>query len=229
MSKQLIIVCGDSEKKYAMYLQQLVSARDDKEGEQIGTKDGAVNAVIWSEKQYEDNLIKLNSTNNVLFIGDSKLAKMSRENMDVKFNITGMSYGWLGNQAFMNVKNNSLTKENFGEFQELCEKYGKSFEKKLSEHYSPKELKAPEITTAVQTFADGSVSDNIKLMMTGAATGAVVGLAILYPVITIAALGGKAALDQVGNLLTSGKAHDRQYNLLTLIMYMDGLPQFLEV
>ena len=74
MSKQLIIVCGDSEKKYAMYLQQLVSTRDDKEDEQIGTKDGAVNAVIWNEKQYEDNRIKLSSTNNILFIGDSKLA-----------------------------------------------------------------------------------------------------------------------------------------------------------
>ena len=56
MSKQLIIVCGDSEKKHAMYLQQLVSARDDKEGEQIGTKDGDVNAVIWSEKKYQTQL-----------------------------------------------------------------------------------------------------------------------------------------------------------------------------
>ncbi|MFC2629564.1 MAG: hypothetical protein ACFNX8_04060, partial [Lancefieldella rimae] len=83
--------------------------------------------------------------------------------------------------------------------------------------------------TAIQTFADDAASGNIKSMMTGAATGAVVGLAILHPVIAITALGGKAALDQVGNLLTSGKAHDRQYNLLTLIMYMDGLPQFLEV
>lgn len=101
MRKSLIIVCGDSDRKYATYIQQLISAFDDEGDEIVGTRDGSVDAVVWDEKHYLDNMKKLNSSNHILFIGDTNVAKEARCNMDVRFDELGMSYGWLGTQAFM--------------------------------------------------------------------------------------------------------------------------------
>ena len=132
MRKSLIIVCGDSDRKYATYIQQLISAFDDEGDEIVGTRDGSVDAVVWDEKHYLDNMKKLNSSNHILFIGDTNAAKEARCNMDVRFDELGMSYGWLGTQAFMRVADNSLNKDNYEHFKELCAKYGKSFEKELN-------------------------------------------------------------------------------------------------
>ena len=132
MRKSLIIVCGDSDRKYATYIQQLISAFDDEGDEIVGTRDGSVDAVVWDEKHYLDNMKKLNSSNHILFIGDTNAAKEARCNMDVRFDELGMSYGWLGTQTFMRVADNSLNKDNYEHFKELCAKYGKSFEKELN-------------------------------------------------------------------------------------------------
>ena len=46
MKKKLIIVSNESDRKYATYLQQLISAFDDSDDKQVGTKDGSVDAVV---------------------------------------------------------------------------------------------------------------------------------------------------------------------------------------
>ena len=63
-------------------------------------------------------------------------------------------------------------------------------------------------------------------------------LGFLSPILgaaSAAAVYGKAAIDVAGNALNagadifkSGMAKDQQYTLLSLIMYMDGLPEFLD-
>lgn len=222
MKKTLIIVCNDADRKYATYIQQLISAFDDTEDSQVGTKDGAVDAVIWDEKHYCDNLKSLNSTNHILFIGNTDCAKDARRNMDVTFDRLGMKYGWLGKQAFMVVEDNSLNKDNLEEFKNLCAEYGKSFEKELDLHYSPKEMG--------EALKAGSPETPKDLLP--------VPLGFLSPVLGIAsaaAMYGKAAIDVAGNainagadLLQAGEAKDQQYSLLSLIMYMDGLPEFLD-
>ncbi|MCI1259298.1 MAG: hypothetical protein LKG13_01295, partial [Atopobiaceae bacterium] len=135
MTDKLIIVCEDGEKKYATYLRQLVSARDDEENKQVGTKDGGVEAVIWNGKQYQDNLVKLTSLNHVLFIGDTNLGKTVRANVKDVCYEPGMHCGMLGTQSYMYVENNSMNKDNYKDFCALCEKYGKRFEKKLDLRY----------------------------------------------------------------------------------------------
>lgn len=221
MKKSLIIVCNEPDRKYATYIQQLISAFDDNGDQAVGTKDGSVDAVIWDEKHYLDNMKKLNSSNHILFIGDTNVAKEARCNMDIKFDELGMSYGWLGTQAFMCVADGSLNKDNYGRFKELCSQYGKSFEKDLDLHFSPEEAsnvgKAPEEIQPVDFLP--------------------VPLGFLSPVLGIAsavAMHGKTVVDAAGqvinfggDLLQAGQAKDQQYSLLSLIVYMDALSKFL--
>lgn len=220
MRKSLIIVCGDPDRKYATYIQQLISAFDDKDDVIVGTQDGSVDAVVWDEKHYLDNMKKLNSSNHILFIGDTAAAKEARCNMDVKFDELGMSYGWLGAQAFMRVSNNALNKDNYGSFKELCAKYGKSFEEELDLRFSPDE--ASNIGKSVDIDLKSILPDP---------------LGFLTPVLDIAsaiAQQGKNAIDMAGQAVNYGgdiflasEAKDQQYSLLSLIIYMDALPQFL--
>ena len=220
MKKTLIIVSNESDRKYATYLQQLISAYDDSDDQQIGTKDGSVDAVFWDEK-HRDNFNCLKSTNHILFIGDNESAREARSNMYVKFYAVGMSYGWLGSQAYMLVDDGSLNKDNYGEFKELCEKYGKTFKKELDLHFSPSE--------AEQQNQQAKPDDAIALLP--------VPLAFLSPVLGVAsaaAIHGQAAVNmagqalaKAGDMLQAAEAKDQQYSLLTLILYMDGLTEFL--
>ena len=220
MKKTLVIVSSEADRKYATYIQQLISAFDDGD-EQVGTKDGTVDAVVWDEKHYKDNLNKINSTNYLLFIGDTDAAKSARSNLDTRFTAAGMSFGWLDNQAFMRVEDNSLNKDNLDEFKELCSKYGKTFEEELDLHFSPSDAESvgkPKEELAPQDFLP-------------------IPLGFLSPVLGIAsavAMHGKTMVDMAGqainfggDLLQGGKARDQQYSLLSLIVYMDALPEFL--
>lgn len=220
MRKSLIIVCGDSDRKYATYIQQLISAFDDEGDEIVGTRDGSVDAVVWDEKHYLDNMKKLNSSNHILFIGDTNVAKEARCNMDVRFDELGMSYGWLGTQAFMRVADNSLNKDNYGHFKELCAKYGKSFEKELDLHFSPEEA--------------SSIGKNADIDLKSILPDPLGFLTPVLEVASVVAQQGKNAVDMAGqainyggDMLLAGEAKDQQYSLLSLIVYMDALPQFI--
>ena len=104
--KKLIIVCEEKLRKYGDFLAQLVSLEDDKDGIIRGTKDGAVAAQVWTEKDYVGNAAQISSEQYILFIGNSKLAKEKRTHMLVKYSEYGMEYGWLGKQAALYVNKN---------------------------------------------------------------------------------------------------------------------------
>ena len=69
--KKLIIVCEEKLRKYGDFLAQLVSLEDDKDGNIRGTKDGAVAAQVWTEKDYVGNAAQISSEQYILFIGNS--------------------------------------------------------------------------------------------------------------------------------------------------------------
>ena len=79
--KKLIIVYDKSTEATANYLLQLISGTDDVEGAQVGTRDGNVDANIWSEKEYANNRPKLSSAQYVLFVGNNKTVRTLRENV----------------------------------------------------------------------------------------------------------------------------------------------------
>ena len=102
--KTLIIVCDEKHQKYGDFLAQLVSLEDDKPDEIVGTKDGAVAAQVWLEKDYKANAATISSNQYILFIGNDKFTKDKRTHMTIKYDQFGMKYGWLGKQAALCVE-----------------------------------------------------------------------------------------------------------------------------
>ena len=208
MPRNIIIVCNDTEKQYATYLQQLVSANDDKEGEQVGTKDGNVTAAIYSEKQYQDNLTKLSSTNYILFMGNGKLAQDARANMEEAYCEFGMHYGWLGRQAYMYAEPGEFKKEDADSFYETCAKYEKSFDRVI-------DGAADGSKTAIQKAYDDA--EGIAKFAAGFAKLALGRVSIV----------AELAKDLSFDIFSKKDLRDQQYTMLTLLLYLNGLSEFL--
>lgn len=126
---KLIIVCTEETRKYGAYLMQLVGSKDDKEGTAVGLKDGSVEAVLWSEKDYKANLPTLPSSCYILFLGDSKLIKTESTNMNISFNKYGMRFASLGTRAAIYIDKKILKEVEYDEFITLCSMYEKKFDK----------------------------------------------------------------------------------------------------
>ena len=65
--KKLIIVCDGKTEKYANYLRQLISLKDDTDDKIIGSKDGTVDVAVWLEKDYVANKQTVSTNQYVLF------------------------------------------------------------------------------------------------------------------------------------------------------------------
>lgn len=108
------------EELYANLVRKLVETKDDvDENIIVGTRDGSVRVVSWSEKVWLDNKIAGNIASKVLIIGDVKGADKLLPLIDLKYNEFGIKYGWAGDQAIITVDPKALRKE---------EEYNKFFE-----------------------------------------------------------------------------------------------------
>lgn len=226
MKKRLIIVCNEEVRKYATYLQQLVSALDDEDGEQVGVKDGSVEAVIWDEKRFNDNEYGISSSNKILFVGWNDTANMNTTNMSDSFSACGMHYGRLGNRAYMRVEADSLNADNQDEFGQLCEKYGKTFDDELNLKYSPS--RDEELGNKPEDHAK-AVAEAAAIPLIGP-LGHAAAYAAAKASGTAFALPDRLGIlaDKRNDARQSSIAWDQQYNLLTLIFYLDGLSDFME-
>ena len=218
MKKHLIIVANDEYLKYATYLQGLISSIDDEEGRQVGTKDGAISAVIWDEEHHKANSKSLTSSNSVVFFGDSDYVRKNCSEIDVKFSRFGMSYGWLGNHANLRVADDALNKDNAPDFYRMAEEYGKRFENELSFLFSPKKDEGlgndvADHATTVDEFAFPP-AHVVDLVLSK-------GKLSKLPDRLVMAIG--RGIDKTKN----AEAVDQQYTLLTLVFYLDGLSEFL--
>lgn len=166
--KKLIVVCNEKTREYASYLVQLISANDDNGEKIIGTKDGTVEAVVWLEKEYENNRATLSSNDHILFIGKSKFIKNESAHINIKFDEYGMQCGWLGKRACMCVHKRIATKKEYDNFFKLWKKYQNDakrsnpnfFTAVPSTLYGTGVLFAPIITVPIFVF--GIVYKSIK-------------------------------------------------------------------
>ena len=215
---KLIIVCDESTVGYANYLRQLVSANDDEEDVIIGTKDGAIKVSVWLEKHYLDNMSTISSNEHVLFIGENQASKDEIPSMTVKFDQLGMKYGWLGKRGMMLVSSTTDNPDSYNEFINLCSDYKTEFE--LIEFKKPLHEQALDAAVGVM----GDIPD---IMMNVGNTL----LSFLGPVPAIAADAVNAVAEATKWITTTDdqrKITDQQFRALTLILYMDGLSEFLE-
>lgn len=109
-SQTLVVVCKD--EMLVNQLRKLVETKDDV-GEEtvVGTRDGSVKIVAWTEKVWLDQKKAGNIDSKVLLIGDIKGVDKLIPVLDIKFEDCGVKYGWAGNQAVIAIDPKALKKE----------------------------------------------------------------------------------------------------------------------
>jgi len=235
-TKKLIIVCDEKTEKYANYLRQLISTNDDKDGEVVGIADGTVDAAVWLDKEYLANKAQISSNEHILFIGDNKVSKAESSSMVVKYEKFGMQYGWLGKRAMMKVDNEMLSPESYDEFIEYCLGYQADFEKIAMKRPKPKAIKqekTEEIEAQAEVVAERPAEEKKKIdfkkvgeIAKAGAVGAVAAVGGIPGALAgLSAIGIEKGVDKIQ---THKKVKDQQYRALSVILYIDGLQEFLE-
>ena len=225
---KLIIVCDEKTEQYANYLRQLISTNDDKDGEVKGVVDGSVEAAVWLDKEYMANKATISSSEHILFIGDNKVSKSETSSMVIKFNKFGMKYGWLGKRAMMQVEDEKLSQEVYDDFINYCLGYEAEFKKIVMK--KPLFMDIAEKSGLVKKGTGDEIEDkemkkdgvNKTLKAVAGAVG--VGASLAIPIIGIPATGIYAA----NSIQEHKKIKDQQYRALSVILYIDGLREFLE-
>ncbi len=225
---KLIIVCDEKTEQYANYLRQLISTNDDKDGEVKGVVDGSVEAAVWLDKEYIANKATISSSEHILFIGDNKVSKSETSSMVIKFNKFGMKYGWLGKRAMMQVEDEKLSQEVYDDFINYCFGYEAEFKKIVMK--KPLFMDIAEKSGLVKKGTGDEIEDkemkkdgvNKTLKAVAGAVG--VGASLAIPIIGIPATGIYAA----NSIQEHKKIKDQQYRALSVILYIDGLREFLE-
>ena len=93
-------------------IKKLVETKDDMDATTaVGTKDGTVNIVSWTEKVWLDQKKAGNINNKVLFLGDIKGTDKLTPIVDIKFDEFGVKYGWAGTQAVLFVDPKAISKK----------------------------------------------------------------------------------------------------------------------
>lgn len=114
--KTLIVVYKD--ELLVNQLKKLIETKDDgNEKSVVGTTDGSVQIVAWTEKVWLEQKKTGNITAKVLFIGDIKGTDKLVPVIDVKFDQYGVKYGWAGNQAVLIANPKEMkTREDYASF-----------------------------------------------------------------------------------------------------------------
>ena len=236
---KLIIVCDDKTTEYGNYLRQLISANDDESEEKVvGTKDGSIDTVVYTRKEYEDNKTKISSNQHVLFIGRNKTSENEINNMETKFDKHGMKYGWLGKRGMMIVDDALLNREEYSEFIRFCATYKQYFDKLVYKNVEEKETakdnklevkenkEINEIKIADTAEVPKTRSNKAAKFISKAATNIINN--ILEPAWEFVEAGAKGAADGIKTHIVQKEIEKQQYKMLTVILYLDGLNEFLE-
>jgi len=204
--KKLIIVCEEKLRRYADFLAQLISLSDDKNGEIVGVKDGAVAAQVWTEDDYIRQSVQMSSEQYLLFVGNSKLIKEKRSHMVKKFSQYGMNYGWLGKQAVLFV-DGIVDVDHYDEFIAYA-KGNQSDVKKLLDVKSDI-MAMPDMAIDPKEKGIKKLKNPVKGIQAAIVNAPVRGL------------------NAVNRLANNKKIEEQEYTCLILAFYMSGLSQFL--
>jgi len=108
--KKLVVVYENKDELPFNYFKKLIETDDDdkESGVVVGSEDGSIQVIGWTEKVYLDNSKKGNITNKVIFLDDVKGVKNITPIMDKKFDKYGISYGFAGNQAVISIDESKI-------------------------------------------------------------------------------------------------------------------------
>lgn len=198
--RTLVVVCKD--EMLVNQLRKLVETKDDTGEESvIGTRDGSVKIVAWTEKVWLDQKKAGNIDSKVLLVGDIKGVDKLIPVLDIRFEECGVKYGWAGNQAVIAIDPKALKKE---------EDYN-AFLEKLNA------LPVPEI---IKKKPQAAPKEN------AAKAGAAVGIAAVFGMIAgLGAAGAELAMSVFSNK-TAVKQQMLFYGVLNL--YNNHLEEFMQ-
>lgn len=220
---KLILVCSGKTEKFANYLQLMLSACDDQDDNVIGVKDGSVETVVWSERDYLSNKPTLSSSDHILFVGPSKKLKDELFGMRDKFNKFGMKYAWLGKRGLLSVDSGIKRKE-YDEFLSYAVNYISDMEREMDS--SAQAVVKDATTIGVGVLAETASVGAGVLAAGGAAALLPFAVAVFAPVGAVGA--GVAGL---GKLIRHNKekrsVEMQQYTCLILKFYLEGIQEFL--
>lgn len=203
--KTVTIIVDEKNMQYGMYLQGLIGQRDDEEDKIIGIKDGSVKTAVWTESQYEQNRPTITSEQEIIFVGDSKPARVIAKNIEVKYDFLGMKYGWLGNMAYITAVDKKMTEDEYKKFIVASEKEAKAVQKE----------KEKRNKLGIAVGAAGTV----------AAT-------VLNPVAALAGAGGALVGGVTSKILNDKqkkeKMHEECFKYALNHFYLHALQEFLE-
>lgn len=220
MEKTLIVVYKD--EMLMNQLKKMVETNDDADdGQVIGTRDNSINIVAWTEKVWLGNKKAGNIKDKVLFLGDIKGTDSLIPVVDVKFDDSGVKFGWAGNQAVLFVNPRDIKEK---------EEY-LAFIKKLAELPIPEIIKQPknakiENTDTIEPRVQTDIDEEVKTRKTpaflvSAKEGILKGTDIV----------GKAGIivvDKAGDLLRDKNTVRRQMLFYGVVnLYRNGLEEFM--
>lgn len=196
----LVVVCKD--EMLVNQLRKLVETKDDTGEESvIGTRDGSVKIVAWTEKVWLDQKKAGNIDSKVLLIGDIKGVDKLIPVLDIRFEECGVKYGWAGNQAVIAIDPKVLKKE--ADYNAFLEKLNA--------------LPVPEI---IKKKPQAAPKEN------AAKAGAAVGIAAVFGMIAgLGAVGAELAMSAFSNK-TAVKQQMLFYGVLNL--YNNHLEEFMQ-
>ena len=148
--KKLIIVSGEKEIAYAELLSSLISLKDDNlnKNQIVGIMDSSVEAVVWTEKVYNDNKIQLSSNAKVIFVGKTKATEPFIVSIRFNKNLDkyGVKLGWLGSKAIVYIEPGKLIsdKKLYDEFYDSYIELAKRFDDSIIDTESIKKAKHSE-------------------------------------------------------------------------------------
>ena len=218
--KKLTIVCDDKTEKYANILRQLITSKDDTEGEVVGIEDGTVDVAVWLEKNYRDNMAKISSKEHIIFLGNGEVSKNEyNSSMKMYYDQFGMTYGWLGNRGVIRVTTGIDDGDEYNKFVELYSNFNLDFEAIEFKNFGE------TVANTVDKKTKGLFSKNkfTKAAMTagglvaGVAAGGIVGVA-----------GAGIIGSKVVSVNRQKKMKQQQYHTLVVAFYREGLAKFLE-
>ena len=211
--RKLVIVCDEKHKKYADYLHQLISLEDDTEESVVGVKDGSVQAVVWLEKDYIKSSKTFSSNQHIIFIGESKLIKEKSSYMKVIFSKFGISYGWLGRQAFLTVEK-VVPFNKYEDFISFAQKYKEDIELLFTKKENTKKNTRKE--AIAEKVEAGLVSNKLAIVM-----------AVIAPAPLGSLLKVRVAIPYAKKLALKPKVKEQMYSFATMKFYLDDLNTFL--
>ena len=169
------------------------------------------NVIELLEKMYTDNTLDISKENKIIFLGQTKTSKECQpDNLQYKFDESGMHYGWSGSHAFVNIK--TLKKDEIEKFTKIYQEKRKKFEHEAEAYYKGK---------SVESLKNGATA----LGVLNVATSPVLG--ILMEAIAVAAV-TQVAGEAIDYAKTVSDLKKYQYELLLREFVFNGFKGFME-